>query len=188
MVKQTALVSMGYRLINNDAAFEKYLKDAGMGSDPESILSPQGQEVRAKAKRVTDNKLAMHLNERLGLVIDGTGKDYSKITSQADTLRLLGYDVAMIFVNTDLETAIGRNNQRDRRLPDDMVTKLWKEVQRNIGRFHNFFGKFMFVVDNSEGSDTQGVTMNMYKRMKEFTSIPPHSPMAKNWIKQRTTT
>ena len=116
MVKATALQTMGFKLINNDAAFEKYLQDAGLDpSDPDNISSPQGQEIRDKAKRITKSLLAMHLGQKLGLVIDGTGKDYEKISKQAQTLRQLGYEVGMIFVNTDLETALTRNKSRERR-------------------------------------------------------------------------
>jgi hypothetical protein len=185
MVKQTALQSMGFKLINNDAAFEKYLQDAGLDpADPDVIASPQGQQIRDKAKRITKSLLAMHLGQKLGLVIDGTGKDYAKISKQAQTLRKLGYEVGMIFVNTDLETALNRNKSRERVLPDPLVTTMWKDVQNNIGRFHNFFGRNMFVVDNSEGSDTNGVILNMYKRMQEFADSPHTSPVAKNWIKK----
>ena len=46
----------------------------------------------------------MSLDGRLGLVIDGTGKDFAKIKKQVDMVRGLGYSVHMIFVNTDLET------------------------------------------------------------------------------------
>ena len=56
----------------------------------------------------------IHLKEKLGLVIDGTGKDFEKITNQANALRQVGYDCAMIFVNTNKETALQRNSTRDR--------------------------------------------------------------------------
>ena len=44
-----------------------------------------------------------YVEGRLGLVIDGTGKDYSKITSQANQLKQIGYDVHMVFINTSLD-------------------------------------------------------------------------------------
>ena len=64
----------------------------------------------------------IHLKEKLGLVIDGTGKDFEKITT-ANALRQVGYDCAMIFVNTNKETALQRNSTRDRVLPDEMVSQ-----------------------------------------------------------------
>ena len=130
--------------------------------------------------------MSNYLNERLGLVIDGTGKQYDTLTSQATKLRKLGYEVAMMFVNTDLDTALERNKTRDRRLPEDLVTQLWKDVQMNIGKFHNFFGKNMFVVDNSKDSNTSGVINSMYKRMSEFAKKEVLNPIAKKWIEKET--
>ena len=167
MVDNTGLDALGFKLINNDKAFEHYLSQAELEPTPDNIMSPQGQEIRAKAKRVTKARMGNYLDERLGIVIDGTGKQYDTLTNQASKLRELGYEVAMMFVNTDLDTALARNNKRDRRLPEDLVTQLWKDVQMNIGKFHNFFGKNMFVVDNSMDSNTSGVLNSMYKRISK---------------------
>ena len=186
MVDNTGLDALGFKLINNDKAFETYLSQAELEPTPDNIMSPQGQDIRAKAKRVTKARMGNYLNARLGIVIDGTGKQYDTLTNQANKLRELGYEVAMMFVNTDLDTALERNNQRPRRLPEELVTKLWKDVQMNIGKFHNFFGKNMFVVDNSEGSNTPGVLNSMYKRMSEFAKKEVLSPVAKRWIEKET--
>ena len=176
MVKAIGLKGLGFRLINNDNAFEYYLKKAGLTTSPDDIMSEPGQTAREKAKSVTSKMMDIHLKEKLGLVIDGTGKDFEKITNQANALRQVGYDCAMIFVNTNKETALQRNSTRDRVLPDEMVSKMWQEVQDNIGKFHNFFGKFMYVVDNSVGANTAGVVSNMYKRMVEFAKEEPGNP------------
>ena len=184
MVKAIGLKGLGFRLINNDNAFEYYLKKAGLTTSPDDIMSEPGQTAREKAKSVTSKMMDIHLKEKLGLVIDGTGKDFEKITNQANALRQVGYDCAMIFVNTNKETALQRNSTRDRVLPDEMVSKMWQEVQDNIGKFHNFFGKFMYVVDNSVGANTAGVVSNMYKRMVEFAKEEPGNPIAKKWIEK----
>ena len=45
-------------------------------------------------------------------MVDGTGKDPEKIAKRAKMVKDLGYDVAMIFVNTDMETALNRNRMK----------------------------------------------------------------------------
>lgn len=107
--------------------------------DPKAIYSPKGQEVRSKAKAATKKQLSGYIDGRLGLVIDGTGKDFKKIKTQADQLLRLGYDVAMIFVNTNETTALKRNQDRERSLPDKQVSAMWKEVQNNLGMFQGYF-------------------------------------------------
>ena len=51
-------------------------------------------------------KARTYLKGRLGIVVDGTGKDFQKISKQVRSVQALGYDTAMIFVNTDLETRL----------------------------------------------------------------------------------
>lgn len=185
IVGKTALPALGFKVINSDEAFETALRKAGLSMDPKDIYSPKGQEVRLGAKRITGKKLDLAINGRLGLVIDGTGKNYEKIQQQAQMLRALGYDVAMVFVNTDLETAMSRNQARARSLPDNEVQKMWSDVQRNIGKFQNFFGRNMFIVDNSDGANWQGAVNSIYKRIGQWSRIEPKSPIAQKWIKNQ---
>jgi dephospho-CoA kinase len=183
MVGQTALTSLGFKLINSDIMFENALKKAGLSTTPDDIASTAGQEIRGKSKTLVGKQLDLAINGRLGLVIDGTGKDFSKIQKQANMLKELGYSVAMIFVNTDLETSLARNAQRDRSLPEDMVKAMWKDVQNNIGKFQNFFSRTFIVVDNSIGANTQGATLAVYKKIKAWASSDIESPIARAWIK-----
>jgi len=187
VVGKTALASLGFRLINSDGAFEAGLAKAKLTMNPDDIASAQGQKVRASAKAITGRMLNLSLTGRLGLVIDGTGKDYAKIKTQVDDLRSIGYSVHMIFVNTDLETAIARNNNRPRSLPDDLVSKMWKDVQKNIGKFQGLFRNRMIIVDNSEGSNIETSTTDAYKKIKTWAAKPPENKIAANWIKMAQT-
>ena len=183
VVGKTALKALGFRLINSDDAFEKGLKKAGLTTDPDDIASAQGQSVRAGAKALTGKIMTRALEGRMGIVVDGTGKDYAKIKKQVDEVRKLGYSVHMIFVNTDLETAMTRNNNRPRSLPDDMVGKMWKDVQKNIGKFQGLFRNRMIILDNSEGSDIETSTLEAFKDIKNWASKAPENTIAVKWIK-----
>ena len=182
-VDNLAFGSLGFKIINSDIAYEAFMKKAGMSTTPENIMSDEGQKLRDKAKTTTDLKQALANNGKLGVVIDGTGRDYDKIQAKVIELKKLGYETAMVFVNTDLETAKARNERRDRTLPEAMVTKMWSEVQKNIGKFQNLFGKNMYVLDNSDGANIEGGIQGIYRRMKEFAETPPKNPIAKAWIK-----
>ena len=183
IVGKTGLVNIGMKLVNSDDEFERRLKKAGLDAgNPDDIYSPQGQALRGKAKKTTANKQDMYIKGRLGLVLDGTGKDYDKIKKVRDQLIRLGYDTAMIFVNTNLETSLERNRKRARSLPDDEVEKMWKGVQDNMGKFQKLFGNDFTIVDNSEGADTPGATTSAYKKMVKFAGQSPKTRAAKNWI------
>ena len=183
IVGKTGLQALGFKVVNSDDAFEKAMGKAGLETTPENIFSVKGQELRGAPKALTGVKQNMWLKGRLGLVIDGTGKDTDKLKKQAATLKKLGYDVAMIFVNTDLATAQARNLKRKRTLPADEVEKYWTTVQKNIGAFQTYFGKQKFtVVDNSEGKDYVQETLRAYKEITKFTKNPPENSNAKEWI------
>ena len=123
---------LGMKIVNSDDAFEKLLKDAGL-----SLKMPPEEEAprdvaRARAKKLTKARQKNYVEGRLGLIIDGTGKDYEKIAYQARELQQLGYDTHMIFVNTSLDTALERNSKRARSVPESLVVKSWNDVQQNI--------------------------------------------------------
>jgi len=185
IVGKTGLPALGLKVVNSDDAYEAAMKKAGMEMSPENIFSVQGQDIRGKAKAITGKKQARYLMGRLGVVIDGTGKDFAKVKKQVESMKTLGYDVAMIFVNTDLDTAIARDAARDRTIGEKEVTKYWKEVQRNIGAFQTMFGKKnMLIVDNSNGKDYQKETLRAYRDIRKFLEKPPENAKAKAWIKK----
>ena len=185
IVGKTALTALGLKLINSDDAFEIQLKKIGLDTTPEDIFSPAGQAVRGKAKALTKLRQKLALNGRLGLVVDGTGKDFDKIKRQSEELKRIGYETGMIFVNTDLDTALARNRARKRTLPDADVTKMWKAVQNNIGKFQQYYGDKFIVVDNSDGANYEANVQSAYRKMVKFVKSDPKLPVAKRWIAQQ---
>ena len=177
-VKVTA---QGLKVVNSDDVFEKYLKDARLNFKMDANQGKQRDALRQRAKVITKKKQDNYIEGRLGMVIDGTGKDYNKITTDASTLRQIGYDVHMIFVNTSLEVALERNTQRPRQVPEKIVIDSWNQVQQNIGKFQRFFGNKNFViVDNNEVSDD--VFDMVGKEVRRMLRKKVDNHIAKNWI------
>ena len=172
---------LGMKIVNSDDIYEKMLNDAGLDTTPEDIYSDQGQEIRGKAKGVTKRMQGNFLEGRLGLIIDGTGKDYEKIAKQAAGLKTLGYDCYMIFVNTSLETAQERNKKRKRTLPEKEVSDMWNAVQQNIGKFQRFFGAAnMIIVDNNDAGED--IFSKVWKRCMLLVKKKVTNRIAKQWI------
>lgn len=179
----------GLRTVNSDDIYEYMMGKENLPLDPETIFSPQGQEIRNKAKAITQRKQNSHIDGRLGLVIDGTGKDVAKVKKASEALRSLGYETMMIFVNTSLEVAQERNQQRARSLDPKVVEKMWNAVQQNIMSFQQVFGSSNFiVVDNSGGLEDPARAENfreVEKDLHRFLETPPRMPQAKQWIKSQ---
>lgn len=185
IVGKTGLPALGMKVVNSDDAFETAMKKAGKKMTSDEIFSDEGQSIRDRSKKLTAKKQSMYVSGRLGLVIDGTGKDPDKIKKQAKALQDLGYDTMMVLVNTTLEVAIERDKDRDRSLGKTKVTKYWTTVQKNIGALQQMFGKKKFIiVDNTEIKNTEQETLRAYRDVKKFLDKEPENPLAKKWIKQ----
>ena len=173
----------GLKIVNSDDAFEKLLKDAGL-----SLKMPPEEEEprdvqRKRAKELTKKRQANYIEGRIGLIIDGTGKDYDKIAKQSIQLRQLGYDTHMIFVNTSLDTALERNAARERSVPESIAIKSWRTVQSNIGKFSQHFRQNFLVVDNNDA--TEDVMTPVFKQIQGLLRKKVKSPLAKQWVMQQ---
>ncbi len=179
VVRQTT-GGTGLQTVNSDDAFERYLEAAGLSKKmPSSEEKPRDVE-RVRAKKVTKARQGGYIEGRLGLIIDGTGKDYDKIAAQSIKLKQLGYDTHMVFVNTSLDTALERNAKRERSVPESLAIKSWKEVQGNIGKFSQHFRQNFVVVDNNDA--TEDVMTPVFKQIKGLLRKKVTSPVAKEWV------
>ena len=179
VVKRTT-GGLGMKVVNSDDAFEKLLKDAGL-----SLKMPPEEEeprdvARARAKEITSKRRANYVEGRLGLIIDGTGREYDKIAKQARELEGLGYDTHMIFVNTSLDVALERNTKRARSVPTPIVTKSWRAVQNNIGKFQNFFKNNFIILDNNDVDED--MMMRIFKRVRKLANKKVQNHRGKAWI------
>ena len=188
-VSKNILGGTGLKTMNSDDVYEILMKKQDLALNPDTIASPQGQEIRDKAKLMTKKRSVNWIDGRLGLLIDGTGKDVAKYQKQAEFLRMLGYDVAMIFVNTSEEVAQQRNRQRARSLKPEMVSAMWNDVQQNLMKFQQIFGAGRFhIIDNSGGLedlDRQKNFDKVYNETQRFLNTPPSKPAAKKWIQNQ---
>ena len=173
---------LGLKVLNSDDIYEKDLEKAGLDiGKPEDIFSDEGQEIRAKSKRLTKMRRDSWVDGRLGIIIDGTGKDINKIGRQKKLLDQLGYETMMIFANTSLEVAQQRNKERARTLPEKAVAEMWNQVQKNIGGFQQLFGSRNFIiVDNNDAGED--VFAKVFKRIRGIVVKKPTKPQAKQWI------
>ena len=185
-VSAKTLSGAGLKVINSDSAFERLLAKERMSLDFKGYSDSElkrRDEIRAKAKRITQLSLSHAIEGRLGLILDSTARNVPRIESENAHMRGIGYDTFMVFVNTTLEVAMQRNNERRRKLPDAIVIQNHKEVQANIGRLQNIFGTNNFVVvDNNKKKED--INIKVYKAVRKLVNRDPQSKAAKDWIKR----
>ena len=184
-VTRGAFGGTGLRVVNSDQAFENALKKNNLSLKMPDSEAEARDMLRARAKATTDRTMDLSIKGRLGMVIDGTGRDYDKINYQTSLLKQLGYDCYMIFVNTSLDVALERNRRRERTVPEYITKQSWTKVQSNIGKFQNLFGmENMIIVDNSK-DDRELTTVTMGKVDKTVRRLLRNkvkSYTAKRWM------
>ena len=174
----------GLKIVNSDPMYEKLLKDAGLQAIPKDISSKRGQAIRDVAKGLVGKRQAGWVEGRLGLLIDGTGKDYKKIQKLRSSLDTIGYDTYMLFVNTSLDVALQRNAMRTRQLDATEVEKMWNAVQQNMGKFQLLFGRRNFIlIDNN--SAAEDVFHKLFVQIKTLVDDPVTSKAALAWIRSQ---
>ena len=186
---------LGLKLINYDDTLERLLKKHNVPLDF-ATMSPdqtaQKDMLRTRAKELTFGQmkvktfkgkgaLDLYVAGRLGLVIDGTGREFDEIHRQASYLKNMGYDTYMIFVNTSEQVALERNAARPRKLKPEMVKQMWLAVQQNIGKFQSYFRPSNFIVidNNNAGED---VFKKVSKRIRGLVKKKVTNPIAIQWI------
>jgi len=182
----------GLKLVNNDNAFEAGLKKYGLSAGELANYAKDEEKwaevmkIRDKSKGLTKRMQDNYISGRLGQVIDGTGKNFNKIRGHREMYQDFGYDTYMVFVNTSLEIALERNRTRERRLPDAIVEKMWKEVQDNLGKFSRLFGKQnMIIVDNSSYEDSAKILAHIEKEISRRVKLPVKNYLGLRWIEDQ---
>ena len=181
--KKLGFGSMGLRPVNSDSSFEMGLKKAGLSLKMPESEEEQRDAIRVHAKAITGKRQEMYLKGRLGIVIDSTARDVANIIKQKKLLQDLGYETAMVFVNTSLETALDRNRQRERSIPDNIVQSNHATVRKNMGKLQATFGRQNFFIVDNDGdmNDLDKNTTKIFPRLRAFVKSFPSNKMATAW-------
>lgn len=183
-VSARTLMGQGMKVINSDDGFENYAKKVGLElkmTNMSAFQTKQKNFLRTRAKRGTMSMHQHAIDGRLGLIMDSTARDTARIEAEAQSMRYLGYDTYMVFVNTTLEVALKRNEMRPRSVPEPIVINSHRQIQKNIPKLRAIFGSKNFVeVDNSV--EAEDVNIKVYKEIQKLVRSKPTSPMAQAWI------
>ena len=188
----------GLKMVNSDKELKFLLNKFGFGTNldmlPDELFKqltdPKSSDysgLRTFAKELTGVRKKQYMNGRLGMIIDGTGDDFKEIRKQKREVEKLGYDTYMVFVNTSLDIALQRNENRDRILPVSIVKQSHREVVKNIGGFQGLFGGSNFlIIDNNKDLDeeTAQKRFNMLVRrgIGKFVKTPIKNKIGRGWV------
>ena len=92
-----------------------------------NICSVQGRCFAGGQKQAKEQQ-GEWLEQGKSMIIDGTAGHYSRIVNQKKEFEMFGYDVAMIFVEAPLETAVASDKERERKLGAHTIEKSMKSL------------------------------------------------------------
>jgi predicted kinase len=186
-VTSSAFTGTGLKLVNSDDILTRYLNKEGLSLKMPEKEKEKRDELRQKAKITTAARTDLYLQGRLGMIMDGTARDYAKISTQQRLFKFLGYQTIMLFVNTSLDVALERNANRARSVPENIVKTNWTTVQSNMGKFQKLFQPANFYVIDNSSSEKELVTttLNRAASIVRRTMNQPHNFIAKQWIERQ---
>lgn len=98
------------------------------------------------------NNFIKNVSNKENVIIDSTGKDYNKNKNLIDLFKAKGYIITVIYVDIDIKTALERNRNRERVVPDEIVKSIHYNIRENIKKFIPI-SDHMWVVRNESGVD-----------------------------------
>ena len=196
-VLDNTLAGHGMTEINSDKALEFLMDKKGLNKTMPASEKVARDVERGKAKNMTELRQRLALHGRNGIIVNGTGDDAEKIKKIKSRLEELGYDTAMIMVNTRDEVSASRNVERGQRggrsVPETIRKQKWQSVQDSRADLAKLFGDKYVEFDNSEDLRSakpeivqakKEEMLNIYKGVQKFIKTPPKAPQAKEWIGQ----
>lgn len=129
-----------------------------------------------RSKQLTKNQLVQYFNGVLPLFIDTTGVNTERLKIRLNILDKIGYDYAMVFVNTSLETALERASQRERKVDPDIIKVYYDRLQKYKNDVKGLFS-FSMEINNDKDELTNDVILKAFKRVSYFYDAPVENPI-----------
>ena len=194
-VLSNTLEGQGLIEISSDKALEFLMDKKGLDKTMPATEKDKRDIVRTRAKSITELKQRLAIMGRNGLIVNGTGEDYEKISRIKEKLEELGYESAMILVNTEDEISKQRNIERGQRggrtVPEQVRKEKWQNVQNSRPEFAKLFGDKYMEFDNSQDlrnappevvKAKKDEMLQLYTNIKEFVAQPPQTEASQEWV------
>jgi hypothetical protein len=146
----------------------------------DSILKP----LVNKSKILNSKMLINYIDSMLPLIVDGTSADISNILQRIGTLQYFGYDVGIVFVNVDLETALNRRetSDRKRKVPVEFIKFVGSKYEEDKEYLKKNI-RDIYEVDNNDVL-TDNVIKKLFLHAQDFYNAPLENPIGNRHIKK----
>lgn len=161
------------RVVNTDKVFPLYSKEEW----------DKWVNIKNKVKTINKNQLAGYINSMLPLAVDGTGTEPSVILRRVGLLESFGYDVAMVYVDTSLETALERAGKRERPVDPEFIKRVYSRIKEAKQFYRSKFSDWK-EIKNDQGELTEKIVIKAFLHMSAFYSSSMVNPVGKRMIEK----
>ena len=151
VARKLAGAFQGLKQVNMDIWFKHLMTKKNLSWKMPDKEEPEREIQRQRSKELVAKQQQTYADSGLGLLIDSTGRIFETVARIKQEIESQGYQTTMIFVNTDLQTALRRNKERERQLPDKLIHKNFSVVEQNLGQFQRLFND-VHIVNNSDSA------------------------------------
>ena len=139
------------------------------------MLEPSAHGYKPAKKQRGPTRLEMHINNQLGVIIDGTAANYTKIEREKKILEDLGYSTMMIAVSVPVDVALDRNQARgekgDRSIHPDAVKRTCERLNPNFSKYAQLWGEDYIEIDNTRPI-AETLSAHILSKIDAFISSP----------------
>lgn len=179
-IKQVVSGDIAAKVVNTDT-WTEYFMDTFKKEIKDSKLSAH-QLFYDKSTKLATSQLTLYLNSMLPLICDWTSTSHNAVIRRYSILKDLGYDIAMVHVNTSIDTAVERMKQRNRKLTREEIEDYYN-LMRKIKPYTKSKFDIYIEINNEEGELTDDVIMKAFKRLSVFYSAPVQNKRGVDAIK-----
>ena len=151
VARQLAGVFQGLKQVNMDIIFKHLMTKKNLSWKMRPEEEPEREIQRQRSKELVSKQQQSLSDSGLGLLVDSTGRIYETVEKIKNSLEDKGYETTMVFVNTDLQTALRRNKERERTLPDKLIHQNFEIIEQRLGEYQRMFND-VHIIDNSESA------------------------------------
>ena len=148
VARKLAGVFGGLKQVNMDIIFKHLMTKKNLSWKMPPEEEPEREKQRQRSKELVAKQQQSFADSGLGLLIDSTGRISTTVKRIKDELEDKGYETTMVFVTTDLETALRRNKERERTLPDKLIHQNFEIIEQRLGEYQRMFND-VHIIDNS---------------------------------------
>ena len=154
VARKLAGTFQGLKQVNMDIWFKRLMTKKNLSWKMPPEEEPEREKQRQRSKELVAKQQQTYADSGLGLLIDSTGRILGTVRRIKDDLEDKGYETTMIFVNTDLETALRRNKERERTLPDKLIHQNYEIIDQRLGEYSRMFNDIHIINNSDTEQDT----------------------------------